>query len=323
MIALAELVDPASREVRKKMETEVDEPKRSAYADLAKAKFAVEGTDAYPDATFTLRLSFGTVKGYEENGKHVPFETTFAGLYERSKEHHDAAAVRPAAALGREEGQTGPENAAELRLHGRHHRRQLRQPGRQPRRRAGRHHLRRQHPVAGARLRLQRRAGAGRLRLLAGHHRGPAQGVRRRQAGRRADRPAMTGESHAKTQRRQRMGLRGVKASNPPSYLLCAFASLREISSLHFPPGLQHDLLTGRAFRRTAALRTTSHDSPRKPKDGKSFDRGRARAFPARHADCSGEGPAGEEGRGATNHLELFMRSRWTLLGRPRRIPLT
>ncbi len=90
MIALAELVDPESREVRKKMETEVDEPKRSAYADLARAKFAVEGTDVYPDATFTLRLSFGTVKGYEENGKHVPFETTFAGLYERSKEHHDA-----------------------------------------------------------------------------------------------------------------------------------------------------------------------------------------------------------------------------------------
>ncbi len=90
MIALAELVDPASREVRKKMETEVDEPKRSAYADLAKAKFAVEGADVYPDATFTLRLSFGTVKGYEENGKHVPFQTTFAGLYERSAEHHDA-----------------------------------------------------------------------------------------------------------------------------------------------------------------------------------------------------------------------------------------
>jgi hypothetical protein len=90
MIALAELVDPAAREVRKKMETEVDEPKRSAYADLARAKFAVEGTDVYPDATFTLRLSFGTVKGYEETGKHVPFETTFAGLYERSAEHHDA-----------------------------------------------------------------------------------------------------------------------------------------------------------------------------------------------------------------------------------------
>src|SRR6202030_2225849 len=66
-----------------------DEPKRSAYADVAKAKFAVEGTDTYPDATFTLRLAFGAVKGYEENGKHIPFETTFAGLYERAEANHE------------------------------------------------------------------------------------------------------------------------------------------------------------------------------------------------------------------------------------------
>ena len=62
---------------------------QQAYAKIAKAKFAVEGTNTYPDATFTLRLAFGTVKGYEEDGKHVPFETTFAGLYERAEEHND------------------------------------------------------------------------------------------------------------------------------------------------------------------------------------------------------------------------------------------
>jgi hypothetical protein len=89
MIALAQLVDLGARSVRRRIETEVDEPKRSAYADLAKAKFAVEGTDVYPDATFTLRLSFGPVKGYEENGKQVPFQTTFEGLYQRSAENHD------------------------------------------------------------------------------------------------------------------------------------------------------------------------------------------------------------------------------------------
>jgi hypothetical protein len=89
MVVLAQLVDPEARAVRTRMETEVDEPKRAAYADIAHAKFAVEGTDTYPDATFTLRLSFGTVKGYEENGKHVPFQTTFAGLYERSKANND------------------------------------------------------------------------------------------------------------------------------------------------------------------------------------------------------------------------------------------
>jgi hypothetical protein len=86
MIALAQLVDPPSRAERKVMETQVEEVDRQAYADIAKVKFAVEGTNTYPDATFTLRLSFGVVKGYEENGKHVPFETTFAGLYRRAEE---------------------------------------------------------------------------------------------------------------------------------------------------------------------------------------------------------------------------------------------
>jgi hypothetical protein len=87
MILLAKEVDPKSRELRKIMQTEVEEVKRQAYDQIAKAKFAVEGTNTYPDATFTLRLAFGTVKGYEEAGKHIPFETHFAGLYERAKEH--------------------------------------------------------------------------------------------------------------------------------------------------------------------------------------------------------------------------------------------
>ncbi len=89
MIALAQLVDPDARAVRKTMETAVEEVERQAYSQIAKAKFALEGTSTYPDATFTLRLAFGTVKGYEEAGKQIPFETTMAGLYERSAEHHD------------------------------------------------------------------------------------------------------------------------------------------------------------------------------------------------------------------------------------------
>jgi hypothetical protein len=89
MIVLARMVDPEARALRKVMETEVDEVKRSAHAELAKARFALEGTNTYPDATFTLRLSFGPVKGYEENGKQVPFETTFEGLYERAKENNN------------------------------------------------------------------------------------------------------------------------------------------------------------------------------------------------------------------------------------------
>ncbi len=89
MIQLARLVDKESRAVRKVMDSQFEEVKRQAYDQIARTKFAVEGTDTYPDATFTLRLSFGTVKGYEEGGKHVPFETTFAGLYERAQEKND------------------------------------------------------------------------------------------------------------------------------------------------------------------------------------------------------------------------------------------
>ncbi len=89
MIELARIIDPEARRLRKIMDEQIGEVSRQAYAEITKVKFALEGTSTYPDATFTLRLSFGVVKGYEENGKKVPFETTFAGLYERSKENDD------------------------------------------------------------------------------------------------------------------------------------------------------------------------------------------------------------------------------------------
>jgi hypothetical protein len=88
MIELARTIDAKARAVRKVVEAQ-GEIKQQAYAQIAKAKFAIEGTNTYPDATFTLRLSYGVVKGYEENGKQVPFQTTFAGLFERSAEHHN------------------------------------------------------------------------------------------------------------------------------------------------------------------------------------------------------------------------------------------
>jgi hypothetical protein len=87
MIALVKLIDGPARAVRKVMETDVEEVKRQAYDQIAKAKYAVEGANTYPDATFTLRLAFGVVKGYKENGKEIPFETNFAGLYQRAEEH--------------------------------------------------------------------------------------------------------------------------------------------------------------------------------------------------------------------------------------------
>lgn len=87
MIALAKLVDAESRAVRKIMETQVDEPLKQSYAEIAKVKFALDGTKTYPDATFTLRLSFGEVKGYTVGGQKVPFTTDFAGMYAKSAEH--------------------------------------------------------------------------------------------------------------------------------------------------------------------------------------------------------------------------------------------
>ncbi len=87
MIALAKLVDEEARAARKIIEAQT-EAKQQSHAKIAKARFALEGTSSYPDATFTLRLAFGTVKGFEEGGKPVPAHTTIAGLYERAAEQN-------------------------------------------------------------------------------------------------------------------------------------------------------------------------------------------------------------------------------------------
>ncbi len=87
MIRLARLVDGPSRAVRSKYEQQVEEPQRWAYGKLAHARFKLFGTDIYPDATFTLRLAFGQVKGYRENGRQEPPWTTIAGAYRLAAEH--------------------------------------------------------------------------------------------------------------------------------------------------------------------------------------------------------------------------------------------
>lgn len=88
MIELARMVDGPARDARKVYEAQ-DEIKQQAYAEIAKARFAQEGTNTYPDATFTLRLSYGTVRGYDEGGKKIPALTTTAGLYQRGTEHNN------------------------------------------------------------------------------------------------------------------------------------------------------------------------------------------------------------------------------------------
>ena len=90
-IRLALAVEPTARALRDYNEAEVAGPSRAAYAKIAKIRFAVYGTEVYPDATFTLRLSFGKVAGYtEDDGTQVPFETKISGAYEHAREHNFA-----------------------------------------------------------------------------------------------------------------------------------------------------------------------------------------------------------------------------------------
>jgi hypothetical protein len=85
MIKFAALIDPDRRTVRKEYESRVDAPTRAAAERIAKARFAVYGTSVDPDATFTLRLSYGTVKGFEDaQGKPVQPYTTMGGLFQRA-----------------------------------------------------------------------------------------------------------------------------------------------------------------------------------------------------------------------------------------------
>jgi hypothetical protein len=83
MIVLARSVDAEARKLRARYETEVEEPERQAYAALAALRFKALGKSIAPDATFTLRLAFGTVSGYEVGGEKLPFHTTFAQAFER------------------------------------------------------------------------------------------------------------------------------------------------------------------------------------------------------------------------------------------------
>ncbi|MCC6418273.1 MAG: S46 family peptidase [Gemmataceae bacterium] len=85
MIRFARLLDDAARALRKRHD-ELEEVERQAYANIAKARFERHGTSVPPDATFTLRLAFGVVKGYQVAGEEIPFATTFAGLYRRAEE---------------------------------------------------------------------------------------------------------------------------------------------------------------------------------------------------------------------------------------------
>ena len=86
MICLARLMEPEARELRK-IQDELGELERQAYSQITTATYAAKGTDTYPDATFTLRLAFGPVKGYVEGGQPISPWTTIGGAFEHEKQH--------------------------------------------------------------------------------------------------------------------------------------------------------------------------------------------------------------------------------------------
>ncbi|MFN0103762.1 MAG: S46 family peptidase [Bryobacteraceae bacterium] len=85
MIRLVRLVDAEGRDLHKRFQDKVEAVQASSASRIARARFAVYGANEYPDATFTLRLTYAAVKGYTNaEGKKIPWATDFAGLYQRA-----------------------------------------------------------------------------------------------------------------------------------------------------------------------------------------------------------------------------------------------
>ena len=84
LILLAKRIDPIMRKDRKWRKENISSKLNFASEKIAKARFEIYGKNIYPDATFSLRLSYGTVKRYEMNGTIAPCFTTLYGLYDRA-----------------------------------------------------------------------------------------------------------------------------------------------------------------------------------------------------------------------------------------------
>ena len=102
LVRMAARAAPMLWEMRTWTEKNVEAVETTAGANISKARFAVHGMGLYPDANFTLRLSYGKAAGYEEDTSRVPYKTTFYGLYGRAadfdgQEPYDLAAKIAAA----------------------------------------------------------------------------------------------------------------------------------------------------------------------------------------------------------------------------------
>ena len=177
MIELAKLVDPPSRRVRQIYEQQVDEPQREAYGKIANARFALYGSSVYPDATFTLRLAFGEVKGYTEDGQTIPWATTLGGTFEHAAAHDNKEPFQLPAIWNQRKGQLNlstPFNfvsTADI-IGG-----NSGSPVVEPRRRVGWNYFRWQHPVSRTRLHLHRSTGARRGGAFGRHFGSAAKGL--------------------------------------------------------------------------------------------------------------------------------------------------
>lgn len=83
MIRLAMEIDREARAVRRITDVQ-DDLKEEAYSEIVQLRYKDEENRTYPDATFSLRLAYGLVKGYQEHGINVPFQTTIRGLYQKA-----------------------------------------------------------------------------------------------------------------------------------------------------------------------------------------------------------------------------------------------
>jgi hypothetical protein len=89
LIQLARRIEPIISELRAWNEEHIQSVETGAGEKIAAARFAVYGKNVYPDATFSLRITYGRVLGYEEDTTLVPYKTTFNGLYERARSFDD------------------------------------------------------------------------------------------------------------------------------------------------------------------------------------------------------------------------------------------
>jgi len=88
MLAAMRSIDADARAARK-INEEQTEILEQSHAKIARVRYAKDGDNVYPDATFTLRLSYGAIAGYDEQGRRIAPFTQIAGLYDRSRQHQN------------------------------------------------------------------------------------------------------------------------------------------------------------------------------------------------------------------------------------------